>query len=314
VFSKCKYVYQVYKEGNFTRAAEKLFISQPSLSAAIKGIESKIGAALFERTGNRCVLTEIGEAYITATEQILNAENEFERKMNDIYSLESGQLVVGGTNYLSSYVLPKIINRFTMRYPKIKVTLVEANSGSLGDMLKNGQVDIIIDSFEKDMDAYEGYPLVSERILLCVPEDRAVNRKLSGKQILPESIYNGSADLEGTAPVSVREFEEENFVLLKPGNDMYARAMAIFEKEGFMPNVAFYLDQLNISYALAESGIGLCFVTDTFLKYAKFKNNVLLYNVGENHCNRTLYVAHKKNKYCTRAMQAFIQMAKDIVK
>ena len=58
MFSKYNYVYQVYKEGNFTRAAEKLFISQPSLSVAIKNIEKKLGADLFERMGNSVKLTE----------------------------------------------------------------------------------------------------------------------------------------------------------------------------------------------------------------------------------------------------------------
>ena len=71
MFSKYGYVYEVYKERNFTRAAEKLFISQPSLSVAIKNIEKKIGADLFERMGNNVRLTEVGEAYIASTKQII---------------------------------------------------------------------------------------------------------------------------------------------------------------------------------------------------------------------------------------------------
>ena len=61
MFSKYNYVYQVYKEGSFTRAAEKLFISQPSLSAAIKNIEQKLGADIFERTNGGVRLTEVGQ-------------------------------------------------------------------------------------------------------------------------------------------------------------------------------------------------------------------------------------------------------------
>ena len=84
MFSKYGYVYEVYKERNFTRAAEKLFISQPSLSVAIKNIEKKIGADLFERMGNNVRLTEVGEAYISSTKQIIAAEKEFLDRINDI--------------------------------------------------------------------------------------------------------------------------------------------------------------------------------------------------------------------------------------
>ena len=84
MFNKWRYVYELYKEQSFTSASKKLFISQPSLSAAIKNIENKVGAQLFERTGHGIELTEIGKAYIDAAEQFLAVENEFKEKLDDI--------------------------------------------------------------------------------------------------------------------------------------------------------------------------------------------------------------------------------------
>ena len=168
MFNKYKYVYAVYKEQSFTRAAQKLFISQPSLSAAIKNIENEVGAPLFERCGGKIKLTDIGMEYIVAAEQIMSAENDFKRKINDIYSLDMGKLTVGGTNYLSSYVLPRIITRFSSLYPNIEVNLVEANSQSLGAMMKDEEIDIVVDSFDGIGELYEGYPLAKERIFLSV--------------------------------------------------------------------------------------------------------------------------------------------------
>ena len=312
MFRKYQYVYQVYKEGSITRAAEKLFISQPSLSAAIKNIEKKIGAELFERTSGGIRPTEIGKEYIAAAEKMIYAEQEFENRIHDIYQLETGQLTVGGTNYLSSYVLPRIVNRFTSLYPRIEVTLVEANSGGLSEMVKNEEVDIIIDSFDETMDEYQGYPLASERILLCVPGDRAINESLKEFQISPDEIYRGFAELDSVTPVPIELFKNEKFILLKSGNDMYHRAMEIFRKSAMEPQVAFYVDQLNISHALVASGMGLCFATDTLFRYGKFRNNIALYNVGEE-SSRMLYVAHKRNKYCTRAMTEFIRVAKEVI-
>lgn len=180
-------------------------------------------------------------------------------------------------------------------------------------MIKNEQIDIIIDSFDKNIDEYQGYSLVSERILLCVPEDRKINDTLKDYQIRPDSIYNGTVNLETVKAVPIDVFKHEKFILLKSGNDMYNRAMDIFNKSNIQPQIAFYVDQLNISYALAHSGMGLCFLSDTFFKYGNFQKNVLLYNVGEECCSRTLYIAHKRNKYCTRAMSEFIRVAKEII-
>ena len=93
---------------------------------------------------------------------------------------------------------------------------------------------------------------------------------------------------------------------------MFFRARNIFERR-MTPNVIFSVDQMNISYALASSGIGACFVTDTLFKYGNFHDNVYLYKVGSD-TSRTLYIAHKKSKYVTCAMQEFIRIAREEIK
>ncbi len=314
MFSKHKYVYAVYKEGSFTRAAQRLFISQPSLSAAIKNIENEVGAPLFERNGGRVRLTEIGREYLMATEQIMSAENEFKRKINDIYMLEKGHITVGGTNYLSSYVLPKVITGFSSLHPNVEVTLVEANSQSLGAMVKDERIDIVVDSFDGIGELYEGHSLLKEKILLCVPSGLAVNEELTSCRITYEMLCEGREGIDDVPCVPVARFKEEGFILLKSGNDMHDRAMKIFQHGGITPKILFSVDQLNISYALAESGMGLCFVTDTLVKYGGIHGNVSFYNVGEEHGGRTLYIAYKRGRYCTHAMREFITMARTLIK
>lgn len=312
MFSKMQYVYTLYQEGSFTRAAEKLFISQPSLSVAIQNVEKKLGAALFERTGTGVRLTEVGQAYIAAAEKIINIEKEFKSQVNDIRYLESGRLTVGGSNYISSYVLPRIINTFTARYPKISVSLVEANSHNLHQLLHSGQVDIILDNLE-NTEEYKGYPLREENILLCVPENSAVNTGLEGYRIDPDRIYDGTLDFDKVECVPLNVFQKEKFILLKPENDMHHRAMALFQDSDIQPQVAFYVDQLNISYALTDSGLGVSFVTDTLFQHRRFRENVALYCV-QRKSSRTLYLAHMQNKYCSRAMAEFIQAAKAVIR
>ena len=314
MFSKYKYVHALYKEGSFTKAAEKLFISQPSLSAAIKNIEKNIGAPLFERTGTGVVPTDVGNVYIQSVEKIVNIENECIKEIGDIYSLETGSIAVGGTNYLSSYVFPKVANKFTVLYPNISVTITEAHSDKLSEMLRNDEIDLMIDSFDENIEQYEGYPLINEKLILCVPIGREINKKLEGCFLYPEDIYSGKKSIDDVPEVPIEMFRKESFIALKKGNDMYARAMEIFKKADISPKITFSVDQMNVAYAMAESGTGLCFATDTLFKYGKFFNDIALYNIGETSGKRTLYIAHKKSRYCTIAMKKFIEVTEDIIK
>ncbi len=313
MFKKYDYVYAVYKEKSFTKAAEKLFISQPSLSAAVKNIENKIGAPLFERSGHGAILTEVGEEYIVACKKMISAENDFVAKLHDIYNLESGHIAVGGTNYLSSYIIPGIINRFKALYPKIDVTLFEAKSLTLSEMLKNDEIDIILDSFDTVPDTFFGSPLKKEKIFLCVPASWGINKGLEEYRIFPGDIYN-NRKLHTISPVPIDAFRACDFVLLKSGNDMHLRAMKIFEESNICPKVSFSVDQLNISYALTESGMGACFQTDTFFRYTNFGDKVCLYKLSSVHAARTLYITYNKHKYVTNAMNRFIDVAKEIIK
>ena len=314
MFSKYKYVYAVYKEKNFTRAAEKLFISQPSLSFAIKKIEEEVGAPLFNRYGGKAELTEVGREYITACEQIMSAENDFSRKINDLYSLEAGSLTVGGSNFLSSSILPKIITRFSSLHPSIKVNLVEANSSVLKKMMHDEEIDIMIESFDSIEGLYEGEPLTSEKIFLCVPSSYAINEKFNRYSITLKDVRNGKVKTSNIPPINVKNFKNEKFVLLKNGNDMHDRAMRIFDHAGITPDVLLYVDQLNISYALAETGMGLCFVTDTLVKYGEAQSGVLFYNVEDYSPTRSLYVVYKHGRYCSSAMKKFINTAVELLR
>ena len=315
MFSKISYVWEVYKTKSFTKAAENLYISQPSLSAAIKKLEENLGAQLFERLGGGVQLTEIGKEYILAAEKILEIQNEFDKRVSDIHNLETGKISVGGTNYLSSYLLPKIVKRFKELYPKIDVTLVEANSLTLCNMIKNGELDIIIDSFDETLKEYDGEALTNEKILLCVPKEYEINKSLSDFSISPEEIFENWNVCERIPPISLKKFKNQSFITLKHGNDMAHRAEEFFEESEICPEISFTVDQLNISYALSASGMGACFLTDTLFKYGKlFKGDVVLYNIDVKKPYRTLYVAYKKNKYVSFATRKFIELAKEHIK
>lgn len=96
-----QYIYQVYQDGSFTRAAEKLYLTQPALSMAVRQEEKRLGAALFDRSRRPLTLTPEGEAYIRAVEQVKYLEADLGRELDDLQDVRTGRLHVGGTHYLN---------------------------------------------------------------------------------------------------------------------------------------------------------------------------------------------------------------------
>ena len=132
VFDGMEYVYAVYREGSFQKAAEKLFVSQPSVSASVRRVEERVGSRLFDRSRKPLALTECGEAYIACTEKIFAMERDFTEYVNDWEGLRRGRLAVGGSSLFSSLLLPPMMASFRERYPGITLTLAEETTRPSG--------------------------------------------------------------------------------------------------------------------------------------------------------------------------------------
>ena len=312
MFKKASYVYTIYTEGSFTKAAQKLFISQPCLSAAIKQIEQKLGSALFERTSGKVKPTELGLKYIRTAEQILGLEESFLQQLNDTHTLACGTVRVGGSNYVATHILPRIIDAFSKQYPKVTVSLTEASSAVLSQQLDDGSVDLIVDSFDVPGTDRVHHPLSQEQILLAVPNELGCNLSVKSQGISPTDLFDSKADCGNLAPVPLSVFAAAPFILLKSGNSMYNHAMDAFRINGVTPKVQMFLDQLATSYYLASQGNSCCFVTDTLFRYHRFEDQVLLYRI-QGSGSRSLDIAYKKGHQPTPAERKFIQIAQEIL-
>lgn len=312
MFKKAGYVYTVYTEGSFTKAAQKLYISQPCLSTAIKQLEQKLGQPLFERNGGYLRPTELGLAYIRTAEQILRLEESFAHYLNDTQTLACGTIRVGGSNYVATHILPRIIDAFSKQHPKVTVSLTEASSAVLSQQLADGSVDMIVDSFDAPGSGRIHHCLSREQILLAVPKNLSSNQEVKQFGISPTDLFDGKVTWEDMTPLSLTAFAGETFILLKSGNSMYDHAMDAFRTNGVMPKINMFLDQLATSYYLASQGNSCCFVTDTMFRYHRFDDLVRLYRINGSG-NRSLDIAYKKGRHPTPAEKRFIEIATHII-
>lgn len=198
MFRGMEYVYEVYKERSFSKAARNLYISQPSLSAAVKKVEQNIGCEIFDRSTTPIQLTECGEAYIESVKKVMEIEESFDNFKSDLEELKTGSISIGGTTFFTSFILPPIIQRFSEKYPYISINLMETNTGQLEKELFEGQIDLVIDNYCFDSMLYESHFFAKEQLLLAVPvkylEDykiEATNYKIKETDYKTEEANNG---------------------------------------------------------------------------------------------------------------------------
>ncbi|MBR5439068.1 MAG: LysR family transcriptional regulator [Clostridia bacterium] len=305
------YIYEVYKERSFSLAAKNLYISQPALSASVKKVEKELGITLFDRSTSPIVLTEEGKVYIEYLEKLRAIESETKNKLMDMSKLKTGKIVVSGENFVSSFIMPKIIMEFTKKYPGIHVELVESNSPDLRQLLITEAIDLLI-AHDFDKKLYSSTPLFEETLLLAVPKDYKINQELSNFTLTREDILEGKHLQDNCPKVRIKKFENCPFILLKKGNDTRRRASEIFLEENFEPKtVKIYLDQLITSYNMVCFGLGVAFVNDILVKSSN-QSGCVYYKLYGRATHRSMAIGYKKNKYLSNAITAFIDTAKQI--
>lgn len=172
------YVIQIAKEKNFSRAAEKLHIAQPSLSQQLSKLEQELNVMLFRRTTNSVEPTEAGEVFVQKAQGILDAVDQLRQEMDDMAQMRKGKLVVGTLPITGAHILPLVLPRFGARYPQIEVVLVEETTAKLEQLTANGGTDVSLLTLPLIDANLSCEPYMEEEICVAVPR----NHRLAGKK------------------------------------------------------------------------------------------------------------------------------------
>ncbi len=311
MFKNMHYVYAVYLNKSFSKAAEKLYISQPALSAAIKKVEEEVGLPIFDRSSNPIQVTAAGEYYIESIEKIMRIEKETAAYFGRLLGNARETITIGSASFFCAHVLPTIIQEFRLEYPGYMVNLLEANADDLVKCLRSGSADIILDVEKLDPNTFSSFVWAEEQIVLAVPAAYEVNRRLEKYRLTFEEVGSGQYLAPQYPPVSLREFEKESFLLLKQGNDMYERSLKMFKKAGFAPTVGMYLDQLLTAYYIACSGKGIAFVRAGITNYLEVTHKLVFYKIDDENSRRNIMLYYKNSQPLSKVGQDFIRFLQE---
>lgn len=272
-----KYFQKVAKLEHMTKAAEELRIAQPALSKTISLLEKNLGVLLFDRTGKYIKLNSNGKAFLKKVDIALMALEDGQRELNNLKGEVLGEVRL--LVLVASHMIPEILTEFEKRCPNISFKLIQ----HLPDWNTTIDFDLCISSAPISMPNIESITLLSEEILLAVPESHPLAAKTS---------------------ISLKEVENESFISLKPGTNLRELTDRFCHNAGFNPNVVFESDDPATVRGLIKAGLGLAFIPEISWGGAIVPSTALLH-IEDPLCYRTLKLYWLRDKYLPKSAELF---------
>ncbi|MFL0247248.1 LysR family transcriptional regulator [Candidatus Clostridium stratigraminis] len=303
-FRQLKYMLMVAEERSFSKAAQKLYIAQPSLSQYIQKLENQLGVELFDRSTSPLRLTYAGELYVETAKHILDLNMQLSQQMEDIVDFKKGRLVIGLSTFRSTYIMPMLLPSFYEKFPGIDVVLVEGTSPELYDLAVKGVTDISIMTLPINEEHFSYEPIMEEEILLALPPHHPACEKFKANEI----------DMKTRHKIELSSLRDEPFILLKQNQKLHQISTYLCEKAGFRPKIILETESIEAAHAFAASGMGITFIPDTIASFNRFLEHPMYFSLEEFKATRTLVVAYRKGKYISKAAKEFINLAQTVLK
>lgn len=298
-FQELNYALSIARYQNLTKAAEELYISQPTLSKCLQKLEREMGGKLFSRSGNTYVPTYLGRRYLEYARKVLALNQDWERELKDMNACMDGELNIAFPLMRSSCMVPSIMKVFHKKYPGVRVNFMEEAHAIQEKLLLNDELDFGIFNETRPHPKLSYETLLREEILLVMPPDH------------PMAVRGMKRSEAKHLWIDLRLLEKEEFILHFPDQTTGQLALELFETWGIKPQVSVRTRNTETSVRLCMEGMGLCFVPETYIKNMRFDTPPACFSVGEKGVFSTLTIASRKGAYLPSYAQDFIKIAQE---
>ncbi len=288
-----QYVLTLARAGSFSRAAEELRISQPSLSQYIRKIEKEQGVELFRRASNRLFLTDAGRIYIEAGRRILELEKEMQKQFDDLRSEESGSVVLGISAHRSVCLMPAVVRRFRESYPGIRLVLDERPRDDLLEAAEHGEFDLCLTTLPISEELFLCETVMREEVLLAVPVGSELERRL-GEADLPVSP-------SGLPTADLRMADGCDFLFLKSGHPMQKILEDQIRRYGLALRDRMECSSLEAVMAMADVGAGAALIPSCLRTSSR--GGTRFFSLSPSVPYRDIVLIHRKDHYLSRPAQ-----------
>lgn len=290
-FGQLEAFVQVAARHSFSRAAEALQLTQPSVTARIQALERELGEEMFERAGRTVRLTDAGSIFLTYAERMLQMLREAKEGVEEVRGVQAGTLRLGSALTISTYVLPRILRTFHSRYPGVEVAVHTGRSEQVLNMILSDevQVGLVRSLMHPDVETVDLY--ADELILVVNPRHPFAARR----------------------EATIEEVGNQPVILADRGSSYYGLIHDFFRQAGVVPNVAMELDSIEATKRMVEEGIGIALLPRVCLERELSQRLLAEVHISNAPAiSRQIAFVYRKSRKQGRTVRAFLGVLRSI--
>jgi DNA-binding transcriptional LysR family regulator len=279
----------VAKHLNYTRAAEEVNLSQPSVSVRMRELEHDLGAKLFEQLGKKIALTEAGQLLVPYATRVIAAMSDARHAIDELQGLERGLLRIGASTTPGMYIIPRTLANFKRHYPKIEVHLAVKDTRQIEEGVIRNEFDFGFVGGHLAGDEVDVLPWMTDHLVLVVPFNHHLARKKS---------------------VKMADLRKEMFILREAGSATRAAVAHHLKKADLEVETVMEMENPESVKKAVESGLGIAFISKFAVETELKAKSLVAISVNGLDISRELKIVYRKDKHLGRAAQAFIDIAR----
>lgn len=282
---------QVATKLSFSRAADALYLTQPTVTARIQGLERELGEPMFERMGRTIRLTDAGQAFLPYAQRALQSVKEGQDALGSLRNVDSGSLTIGTAPTVGTYVLPDILQQFSERYPGVEVSIRTGRSEEVQAMVLADEVHAGFERYLTHPDI-ESVPLYEDDIALMASTGHPLATR---------------------GHTTVSEVAREPVIFFDVDSSYHAISQAIFRERGIAPRHSLDVDNLEMAKHLVLRGLGLAFLPRVAVEHELESGALIAVEIdGAEPLRRRIALIYRKRRLQSRATMALLSLLDEI--
>lgn len=285
--TQLEFFIKVVEEGGFSKAASRVYRTQPAVSIAVKRLEDEVGALLLDRSQKKPTLTEAGELIYEYARRIIALRDQARGAVAELRELRCGRVRIGANESTSLYFLPELILAFRRRHPKVKVEITRGVSERLPRELLERNIDLALMAYEPTDAGLTSFPVLRDELVL---------------------IMSPKHHLAARDSVTVKELGEESFLAHNVRAASRRKVIETFARHHTPLNIALELATIETIKRFAQKQVGIAFVPRMCVAEELERGTLASIPVRGLTYQRVIWASHRKGVTLSHAAAAFVEL------
>ena len=303
-FKNYKYFLAIVEYGGVTRAAEALFLSQPSLSKYLRRLEQNLGIELFDHSSSPLQLTYAGQRYYEYIKRFESLERQFDDELGSIRDDDSGEIRMGIAQWRGSILLPTLIPRFHEVYPHVEINIVEGRAMQIETALVQGRVDLCLMNLPSHFPAQTNQEILwNEKCLLVGNRNHSVIQK---------ALQTTPISADGYRNIDIRFLEQEHFISLMPGQNMTLAMERLFAANNLTPKSIWRTENLSTALNMVSETMCFTMMPEVGARVKFLPDNLEYFSISHSEELLSFSAVYRKDFVLNRWIHTLLDLARQV--